>query len=244
MDNKPLVRVSSSEQLSRKDTFLAKRSQSPRPASPPTTQVKRFTPCTQGHRHLANQARRYHSSVALKAGLRSDEVIPWGRHKAKVDVRKVAERMKDAPDGSLVVGSGIADAIGRGQIHDDHRRLPGSRHSVPGQARRHDHKAAVAGADLRHQGTGPRAAVRGGVVNVPGSRRWRLHERDRVMIDAGSTRPGRQRYSTTRPAILAFITHGRHREFNRSKKITPATTQGDIHHGGGPHDDGRHHCRQ
>ena len=45
--------------------------------------------------------------VALKAGLRSDEVIPWGRHKAKVDVRKVAERMKDAPDGSLVVVSGI-----------------------------------------------------------------------------------------------------------------------------------------
>ena len=105
--NKPLTRVSSSEQLSRKDTFLAKRSQSPRPASPPTTQVKRLHPVPKDIVISQACTPLPIERVALKAGLRSDEVIPWGRHKAKVDVRKVAERMKDAPDGSLVVVSGI-----------------------------------------------------------------------------------------------------------------------------------------
>ena len=105
--SKPLTRVSSSEQLSRKDTFLAKRSQSPRPASPTSTQVKRLHPVPKDIVISQACTPLPIERVALKAGLRSDEVIPWGRHKAKVDVRAVAARMKDAPDGSLVVVSGI-----------------------------------------------------------------------------------------------------------------------------------------
>ena len=90
--------------------------------------------------------------VALKAGLRSDEVIPWGRHKAKVDVRKVAERMKDAPDGSLVVVSGINPTpLGEGKSTTTIGVCQASR-QLPRQARRHDDKAAVAGPDVWHQG--------------------------------------------------------------------------------------------
>ena len=120
---KPLVRVSSSEQLSRKDTFLAKRSQSPRPASPPTTQVKRLHPVPKDIVISQACTPLPIERVALKAGLRSDEVIPWGRHKAKVDVRKVAARLQDAPDGSLVVVSGI-NPTPLGAVSYTHLTLP------------------------------------------------------------------------------------------------------------------------
>ena len=114
--------------------------------------------------------------MALKAGLRSDEVIPWGRHKAKVDVRKVAERMKDAPDGSLVVVSGINPTpLGEGKS----TTTIGVCQALGNCLGKH------VVTTIRQPSQGPTfgikggagAAVRGSVVNVAWSRRWRLHER-------------------------------------------------------------------
>ena len=100
----PLKRTSSSNELSRKDTFLQKSSQSPLPSRKtaiPKGPVPKDIVISQACTPLPI------ARVALKAGLRTDEVIPWGRWKAKVDVRKVADRLSDAPDGSLVVVCGI-----------------------------------------------------------------------------------------------------------------------------------------
>merc|ERR1719261_2119148 len=45
--------------------------------------------------------------VAERAGLVGDELVPWGRHKAKVDFAKAHARLANDPDGSLVVVCGI-----------------------------------------------------------------------------------------------------------------------------------------
>ena len=66
--------------------------------------------------------------------------------------------MKDAPDGSLVVVSGINPTpLGEGKIHDDHRRLPSvGQEIVVRKERRHDDPAAVAGS--------PTFGIKGGVA--------------------------------------------------------------------------------
>lgn len=44
--------------------------------------------------------------IALKAGIDSGELIPYGSHKAKVSL-KITERIKDKPDGKLILVSAI-----------------------------------------------------------------------------------------------------------------------------------------
>src|SRR6201995_1172580 len=45
-------------------------------------------------------------SIATEAGLESDEIEPYGRHKAKISL-SVLDRLKDVPDGKLVCVTGM-----------------------------------------------------------------------------------------------------------------------------------------
>jgi formate--tetrahydrofolate ligase len=45
--------------------------------------------------------------VARDAGLRDDEVEPYGRYKAKIDAASVLERLKDRPDGKIIITTAI-----------------------------------------------------------------------------------------------------------------------------------------
>jgi formate--tetrahydrofolate ligase len=65
---------------------------------------------------VAQQARlRPIEDVARDAGLLPEEVEPYGRHKAKVDV-SVLQRLADGPDGKLVLVTGITPtAAGEGK---------------------------------------------------------------------------------------------------------------------------------
>jgi formate--tetrahydrofolate ligase len=47
------------------------------------------------------------ADVARDAGLRDDEIEPYGRAKAKVDAGRVLERLKDRPDGKIVIVTAI-----------------------------------------------------------------------------------------------------------------------------------------
>jgi formate--tetrahydrofolate ligase len=47
------------------------------------------------------------TEIAARAGLLDDEVVPYGRTKAKVDAAMVLERLKDRPDGKIVITTAI-----------------------------------------------------------------------------------------------------------------------------------------
>jgi formate--tetrahydrofolate ligase len=45
--------------------------------------------------------------VAREAGLRDEEVIPWGIAKAKIQLKSTLNRLGDSPDGNYIVCTGI-----------------------------------------------------------------------------------------------------------------------------------------
>jgi formate--tetrahydrofolate ligase len=47
------------------------------------------------------------TEIAARAGLLDDEVVPYGRTKAKLDAARVLERLKDRPDGKIVITTAI-----------------------------------------------------------------------------------------------------------------------------------------
>ncbi len=54
--------------------------------------------------------------VAKKAGLLEEEIEPYGRYMAKIDYKKVLERLKDRPDGKLVTVTAITPTpLGEGK---------------------------------------------------------------------------------------------------------------------------------
>jgi methylenetetrahydrofolate dehydrogenase (NADP+)/methenyltetrahydrofolate cyclohydrolase/formyltetrahydrofolate synthetase len=100
-----LERVTSMNDLSRDDAFRASRPSSPPP--PFEAGTARLTPVPRDIAISQACTPLPLEYVAAAAGVARDELIPWGRHKAKVDAGRVASRLAGAPDGSLVVVCGI-----------------------------------------------------------------------------------------------------------------------------------------
>ena len=103
------AQVSSTNDLSRDDTFSKPRSGSSQDltASPRKVGTARLSPVPKDiviSQACTPLAMEY---VARKAGVLPAEFVQWGKHKAKVDHALIGERLKDEPDGSLVVVCGI-----------------------------------------------------------------------------------------------------------------------------------------
>ena len=98
-------RTTSTNDLSRDDAFGAPENSKKGTVSPVPTDaaVRRVSPVPKDIEISQMCTPLPMAYVAERAGLVGDELVPWGRHKAKVDFAKAHARLANEPDGSLVV---------------------------------------------------------------------------------------------------------------------------------------------
>ena len=98
-------RTTSTNDLSRDDAFGAPENSKKGTVSPAPTDaaVRRVSPVPKDIEISQMCTPLPMAYVAERAGLVGDELVPWGRHKAKVDFAKAHARLANEPDGSLVV---------------------------------------------------------------------------------------------------------------------------------------------